>query len=59
MTDQPPPNPFGSTPLGDSAHQLHEMFRAYLAAGFTEEQALRLLALLAAYTVHVQQNGIR
>jgi hypothetical protein len=31
------------TELAAMAAQMHELFRAWVAAGFTEEQALRLL----------------
>ncbi len=30
------------TPLAESAGQMHEMFTAYVQAGFTEQQALYL-----------------
>lgn len=37
------------TPLAEGAAQLHELYLSYVAAGFTEEQALRLvMAFLSA-----------
>ena len=32
------------TPMGASAAMMHELFTSYMDAGFTEDQALRLLA---------------
>jgi hypothetical protein len=43
-----PEDPFG--PLQEGAVQLHELFRSYVDAGFSEEQAMRL--------VEVFQQGI-
>lgn len=47
MTDKPdqPDQPIESpiTVLAAGAAQLHELFQAYLGAGFTEDQALRIL----------------
>lgn len=31
------------TPLAEDSIAVHEMFKAYVAAGFTEDQAMRLL----------------
>lgn len=36
------------TPLEAAAIGLHEAFTAYLAAGFTEDQALTIIARMAA-----------
>lgn len=36
-----PVNPI--TALAAAAAQLHELYKSYVAAGFTEEQALRLV----------------
>jgi hypothetical protein len=33
-----------TTPLADAAVAIHEMFLSYVAAGFTEQQALYLIA---------------
>ena len=38
-------NPFGE--MAQAATAMHEMFLSYLAAGFTEGQALYLVACLA------------
>jgi hypothetical protein len=44
-----PPPPL--TVLAAAAAQMHEQFRAYVAAGFTEAQAMQMLcAMLAAMT---------
>lgn len=45
MTDEMPANPL--TALSEAAVQLHELFRSYLDAGFTEQQALYLAACVA------------
>lgn len=37
------------TPLAEGAAQLHELFRAYVEAGFTEAQAIDLIARIVAY----------
>jgi hypothetical protein len=53
MSNPMPPG-FDLTALALGAAVLHEMFRSYVDAGFTEDQAIRLLAaVMAAY----QQNG--
>jgi hypothetical protein len=43
-----PPDPL--TELAKAAAQLHELFRAYVEAGFTEEQALRIVLQALANT---------
>lgn len=41
----------GLSNLAQGAVSLHEMFKSYIEGGFTESQALRLIAeLMAAYT---------
>lgn len=47
MPDRPQEEPHGSdslTPLAASAAKVHELWSAYVAAGFTEQQALYLVA---------------
>ena len=34
----------GLTPFSQSAAQVHEVFKTYTEAGFTEDQALKLIA---------------
>lgn len=51
MSNQPT---FDMTMLGETAVVAHELFRSYVAAGFTEDQAIRLLA---AYMVACGQAG--
>jgi hypothetical protein len=34
------------TPLAESAQQMHELFEAWIAAGFTREEALYLVAAM-------------
>lgn len=41
------------TELAAIAQQMHEMYLAYLAAGFTEAQAMQLLEAV----VHAQSGG--
>lgn len=41
MNDQQPPD----LTLAEAAVAMHEMFLGFLAAGFTESQALRLVAM--------------
>jgi hypothetical protein len=45
MNGDMPVNPL--TALSEAAAQLHELFHAYLEAGFTEKQALYLTACIA------------
>jgi hypothetical protein len=44
MGDDMPADPV--TDLAAGAAQLHELFEAYLAAGFTEPQAMQLLSAI-------------
>lgn len=44
MTEQR--NPFGITQMQQGAAVAHEMFMAYVEAGFTREEALQLTATL-------------
>lgn len=37
------------TPLAEGAAHIHELFRTYVAAGFTEHQAIDLIARIIAY----------
>ena len=46
MPDQSPDDPL--TPMGEGASQQHELFMAWVAAGFTEAQALELLKVVIA-----------
>lgn len=46
-----PDNPIG--PLLDAAISIHEMYTSFVAAGFSEQQALYLVA----QTLRPQQNG--
>jgi hypothetical protein len=48
MTDHPHSTPEPSTPLAEQAAGLHEAFLAFLAAGFTEWQALRIIGVMVA-----------
>lgn len=32
------------TPLAEAAQQMHELYRSWVTAGFTQDEALRLLA---------------
>lgn len=41
MSDKDKDNPF--TPLAEAAFSTHELFVAYIQAGFTEAQAMQLL----------------
>ncbi len=50
MADQPMPDI--STPLGAGLEAIHELFISYMAAGFTERQAI---ALIAEISVRAQQ----
>lgn len=43
--DKGPQDPI--TDLAEAAASMHELFLAYMAAGFTEYQALRLAAFIA------------
>lgn len=38
----------GQTPLGTAAGAIHELFISYMGAGFTEDQALKLLGFTLA-----------
>jgi hypothetical protein len=49
-SDEPASHDLGISPMYEMAIVLHEMFTSLVASGFTEEQALRLTALMA-------QNG--
>jgi len=40
---QPDSNDFVLTPLAELAGSTHEIFKAYVAAGFTEWQACRII----------------
>lgn len=44
MGDDMPQDPM--TELAASAHQLHELFVAYVNSGFTEQQAMRLVCAI-------------
>jgi hypothetical protein len=47
MNDQPmPPSPI--TALAEGAAQTHELYRSYVEAGFTEEQAMQLICTMLA-----------
>jgi hypothetical protein len=41
-------NPFGMTQLQQGAAQVHEMFVAYVNAGFTRDEALRIVIAMVA-----------
>lgn len=45
MADDMPENPFSQ--LAQAAMQMHELFTSYLQAGFSERQALYLVACVA------------
>ncbi len=49
MTGSQPPDPM--TGLAEAAVQLHELFREYVKAGFSEQQALYLVARILAASV--------
>jgi hypothetical protein len=54
--DQPggePENPLSALMVG--AAMTHELFRTYVEAGFTEPQALYLVAQLLTASIHGQQ----
>lgn len=53
MSDQGPQDPL--TGLAQAAAAIHEMFTAYVDAGFTEQQALYLVGRIVA--AQVQQGG--
>ena len=40
------------TVLGEAAAQLHELFRSYVEAGFTEDQALKLIIAIVTRANH-------
>lgn len=40
-----------TTPMGDAARNMHELFVTFMDQGFTEGQALRLIALMFAETM--------
>jgi hypothetical protein len=51
VSPQIPDDPFPLTALAVGATQLHELYVAYMRAGFTESQAMSLiLAMVAAWT---------
>ena len=54
MTRPMPPDPL--TELMKGAAHAHEMYRAYVDAGFTEEQALRLIIAMIA-SMAANMNG--
>lgn len=45
--DEPITSSVGITPLSDVAVALHELFLSFVAAGFSENQALTLVALIS------------
>lgn len=47
----------GFTPLAEAAGQIHELFKTLVAQGFTEWQALRLLAVFMAETMQNQAGS--
>ena len=56
MPDDAPPDPF--TQLAEGAAQQHELFMAYVNAGFTRAEALQiLLGVMAVAIAHGQQPG--
>jgi hypothetical protein len=44
MANDMPQDPM--TELAAGAHQLHELYRSYVGAGFTEQQAMTLVCTL-------------
>jgi hypothetical protein len=51
----PPPDPM--TQLAAVAVQMHEAYSSYVLAGFTEGQALTLVAAILAAVIHNQNGG--
>jgi hypothetical protein len=47
-----PPDPF--TAMAESATAMHTLFMSYIAAGFSEEQALKLIAYTIAAQISIQ-----
>lgn len=56
-TESMPPSPM--TVLAQRAAEHHELFRAWVAAGFTEQQALSLLCSMLAAAVAVDPGKER
>lgn len=54
MGDQQMPQNFGLTAMAQAAAAMHEMFRSYVEAGFTEDQAIKLIIT---FMVASGQNG--
>ena len=52
-----PSDEAGFTPLAEAAGQLHELFKTLVASGFSEWQALRLLAVFMAETMQTSAGG--
>ena len=57
MPESTPPEPL--TQLAEGAAQAHELFLAYVGAGFTRQEALQLLVaiLAAAFAASPRQEG--
>jgi hypothetical protein len=55
MPDDLPENPLGELAVG--AIQLHEIYRSYIAAGFTNEQAFELSKTILVTTLKLGQGG--
>jgi len=49
MPDDLPDDPMSE--LAGAAHQMHELFVAYVAAGFTDEQAMSIILALLTATI--------
>jgi hypothetical protein len=45
------------TELQEGATQMHELFKGYVEAGFTQEQALRLVGMVLQAAVAVSLGG--
>ena len=54
MTDEELKDPIG--PLKTSAIQVHELFEAYVIAGFTRPEALSLVQTILAISLGFQQG---